>query len=177
MRSIAADTGLVVAVKRRVGVALAAVALAGGAVGAIVLHGGGGGGAVPVAVTGVTGVPAIIPMPPATRKGELRCGALWAETMALGGHDGFGQTLYREALAGLDRGSPPILHVALRPDRGGWCRALVQMSAASTPPAATKALDCEFNRDADGCGGIRPLPDQDSRQWIWFELEADGSLS
>ena len=96
--------------------------------------------------------------------------------MALGGHDGGGQTLYRQGLAGLDRGSPPILLVAVRPN-GGWCRVLVQMSEANPPPAVTKALDCEISRAAFGCGEIRPLPDLGSPQWIWFNLSKDGSLS
>ena len=96
--------------------------------------------------------------------------------MALGGHDGGGQTLYRQGLAGLDRGSPPILLVAVRPN-GGWCRVLVQMSDANPPPAVTKALDCEISRAAFGCGEIRPLPDLGSPQWIWFNLSKDGSLS
>lgn len=174
--------------KRRVGVAVGVVTLAAAAaaaIGVIVLHGGGGsaGPVVAVAATGVLPLGPTLgndlpadPSTPATRKGGLRCGALWNATMTLGGHDGGGRSLYRQGLAGLKRGDPAVLVVAVRPYRG-WCRVLVQMSDAIPPPAVTRALDCEITPDTFGCGEIRPLPSLGRPEWIWFELHKDGSLS
>lgn len=172
--------------KLRIGVAVGLVVLAAAtAVGVIVMRGSGGGGAssaAPVISALATpgpplgnGLPAD-PTTPATGKGGRRCGALWNATMTLGGHDGGGRSIYRQGLAGLKRGDPAVLVVAVRPYRG-WCRVLVQMSDAIPPPAVTKALDCEITRDTFGCGEIRPLPSLGRPEWIWFELNADGSLS
>ena len=176
--------------KLRIGAAVGLVVLAAAtAVGVIVMRGSGGGSAVPVPVTFAPTIAMPTPAPslgddtpnPATpaalRRGGIRCGALWNTTMTRGAPDSVGQSLYRQALAGLDPGSPPILLAAVRRNNDGGCQVLLQAAEANPPPAYTKALDCEIDRATFGCGEIRPLPALGSGRWAWFELKADGSLS
>ncbi len=175
--------------KLRIGVAVGLVVLAAAtAVGVIVMRDSGGRSEVPVPVAFAPTIatPTSAPSlgdntpnpatPAALRRGGLACGMLWNATMTPGGQDSVSQSLYLQALGGLDPGSPPILLAAVRRN-GGGCRVLLQAGEANIPGEYTKALDCEISRSTFGCGEIRPLPDLGSPHWIWFYFNADGSLS